>query len=251
MKQYDLLSDANNAPKSSLGIEALWLALFIIIAITLWLVVLPWLQHSVVPRCYAYIADECDDEFKLLLTLRTFTQWRRNDRIEVLFNMHSPTRTYALEIANGKLRLSKRLDGREQVLIGPMQNKIEPRQRHIIITLRRRLDEIAILLGHRLFTTILDDTFKGGAVAYLASSPRLLPTPIRYQPTECITSSDDFTRDVDEPDRWDKLSGTWKLCGYDSKAINPERSANPFTYEGRTGKRAIAITGYWFWDNYV
>ncbi|HID06337.1 MAG TPA: hypothetical protein EYP10_04230, partial [Armatimonadetes bacterium] len=76
---------------------------------------------------------------------------------------------------------------------------------------------------------------------------------IRYQPTEAVFFTDDFTRGEDNLGIWRK-EGQWALSGVDSPQPNPNLSANPFALHAQLSAEhpmAHAVVGYWFWHGYA
>lgn len=75
----------------------------------------------------------------------------------------------------------------------------------------------------------------------------------RYQPTEAVFFTDDFTRGEDNLSVWQK-EGQWALSGVDSPQPNPNLSANPFALHVQLNGEhptAHATVGYWFWHGYA
>ncbi len=93
----------------------------------------------------------------------------------------------------------------------------------------------------------------GGALKYALGCPHLSVEELRYQPTEQVFFTDDFTQGDDNLTSWDK-TGQWSLQGVDSPQPNPNLSANPFALRATVTPqqpKAFALTGYWFWHSYA
>jgi len=118
------------------------------------------------------------------------------------------------------------------------------------LIIRYRYGKIKAIHNGRLLFVCHDDEFKSGQVAYSAVGG-VKSIEARYQPTETILFADDFMRGAEDVQHWEKISGTWMPVGADSSKFDPRLSANPFSLQGVSTSIAIALTGYWFWDNYV
>jgi len=68
----------------------------------------------------------------------------------------------------------------------------------------------------------------------------------QFQPVEPVAFDDDFMRDANEADPWQKGAGEWRLSSFKA----PANVANPFMFMAK-GKPAIAATGRWFWNDYT
>lgn len=118
------------------------------------------------------------------------------------------------------------------------------------LIIRYRYGKMKVIHNGKLLFVRCDGEFKSGRAIYSAAGG-IKVIEARYQPTETILFSDDFMRGAEDVQHWERISGTWIPVGADSSKFDPRLSANPFSLQGISTSTAIALTGYWFWDNYV
>mgnify|MGYP000849816080 CR=1 FL=1 len=68
------------------------------------------------------------------------------------------------------------------------------------------------------------------------------------QPSAEVYFADDFMREEGSSSDWETVSGRWTDVVTTGAA---DKGANPFKYMGTSDRRAIATTGYWFWQDYA
>lgn len=115
------------------------------------------------------------------------------------------------------------------------------------LVIRRRENCFRVYADHRLLLTAHDETYGEGLVGYGVTEGDVSFEKILVQPVQPIVFNDDFMRLEAETGDWERVSGSWQV----KSLRNPLRSANAFTYLGRsTGGPALSLTGKWFWDAY-
>ena len=124
----------------------------------------------------------------------------------------------------------------------------------VTFTLQRRDWEMAFILGSRVIARAYDASLTGGKIATMATGGEW--SDVRTQPVGDILLRDDFMRGTEGQNPWETIQGNWaqQTLREDPQAstMQADKSANAFCYLGRsTGKRAIAVDGYWFWDAYT
>ncbi|MCS7253209.1 MAG: hypothetical protein RMK18_07645 [Armatimonadota bacterium] len=121
------------------------------------------------------------------------------------------------------------------------------------LLLIRDVDGIRLLSNDELLLKADVKLPSGGAFKYALGCAHLSAEESRYQPTEQVFFTDDFTQGDDNLTSWDR-SGQWALQSVDSPQPNPNLSANPFALRATVTPqqpKATALTGYWFWHSYA
>ncbi|MBM4046288.1 MAG: hypothetical protein FJ279_14350, partial [Planctomycetes bacterium] len=129
--------------------------------------------------------------------------------------------------------------------------------------------------SHRALLEALDASFHAGPVGLEVSGPLPKLSPPRFQPYADLHEGDDFMRPPDQAEasadlgRWQKVRGDWRYhsvmeevkreLGRDlrpERGPQAERSANPFSLEGKSADWGLVTFGYDaetrcdFWDDY-
>ena len=131
---------------------------------------------------------------------------------------------------------------------------IAPSKDPLTFTLQRRDWEMSFILNNRVIARAYDATLTGGKIATMATGAEW--ADVRTQPVGDIVLRDDFVRGTEGQSPWETVQGNWaqQTLREDPQAstMQADKSANAFCYLGRsTGKRAVAVGGYWFWDAYT
>jgi len=140
--------------------------------------------------------------------------------------------------------------GKALQVLGVSYSKLEVGSEHQNeLIVRYWYGKIKVIHNKRLIFVRYDDEFTSGTAAYSASGA-VKVVEARYQPTEAILFADDFLRGSEDVQHWERVYGTWIPVGADSSKFNPRLSANPFSMQAISTSNALALAGYWFWDDY-
>jgi hypothetical protein len=135
-------------------------------------------------------------------------------------------------------------------VLGVSYSKLEVGSEHQNeLIIRYWYGKVKVIHNKRLLFVRYDDEFTSGMATYSASGS-VKVVEARYQPTEAILFADDFLRGSEDVQHWEKVYGTWVPVGADSSKFNPRLSANPFSMQAISTSNALALAGYWFWDDY-
>lgn len=203
----------------------------------------PW-THA---QAWEFRAGEEPTEapYDCVFTLQTPDQWAPEHAAEVALCMQDERNFYYLEILDGAAWLGRCVDGKRSPLAGRID--IAPGQHDIAIQRRARLLQL-VCDGRRLLTAY-DDRFHDGKVATITKGGVELQD-LTVQPIGEVYMDDDFTRSPGETGLWETISGQWESSGEVAERPKPELSANPFSYHVQAEARALASSGYDFWDSY-
>jgi len=167
------------------------------------------------------------------------------DAAEIALCMQDDRNFYYAEVLGDRVWLGRCLNGRRTPIAGPAQLSIGPHE--VALQRRERLLQLSVD-GLRLLSA-WDDRFEGGSCA-VATSGKMAVEEFTVQPVAEVYMDDDFTRGPEEMGNWEPISGEWRSSGEEIERERPELSANPFSLVVKAEARALAATGYDFWDNY-
>lgn len=188
---------------------------------------------------------EANFDFRCALRRSELAGKSGNVAASLLLGSPSGASQIALTFAGDALRLTRKVNGKAQVLAAVEHLGLPSGQGAVPLVVQWRAGSLRVIYGGRtvlrregLGTLPQGATLSSSGGAYEFSEPQC-------QPVEPVAFADDFMRVAGEAGQWEPLSGEWKI----RSASDPAKVANAFTYAG-AGKSAISITGRWFWDDY-
>ncbi len=117
------------------------------------------------------------------------------------------------------------------------------------IAIQRRAWLLRLVCDGRPMLAAYDMELHEGRVG-LAVEGGLQVEELTPQPLAPIRMDDDFERAPENAGVWETLSGHWASSGEVEERPKPSLSANPFSFHVQAEARALAVTGYDFWDSY-
>lgn len=150
-------------------------------------------------------------------------------------------------MANGKLSARQVRNGQVRTLWTP---RPLPRSETWSLLLKRRPGKLVVVADGVLVGQAQGCAASGGKLGSQVSGDARLKD-LRVQEVEPVYFTDDFMRAEKEIGAWETVSGDWRTKSIDSVNADAARSANPFSYGAVADGKAIAVTGYWFWDSYL
>jgi len=203
---------------------------------------------------WAWLDGPGEADFRLQVDLQASPEWTSEDQAWIAFHFQDPEHYYAAALSAAGCRFFKVKDGRAQPLgRGAAALPLQPGST-LTVTLKRRRWEMVLIVQDQLVARAAEDEFQEGRLGLALSRPVGRFGPSFYQPAEPLFFSDDFMRLEGEEGDWKGVQGQWRIgSAREGTRADPRLSANPFFYRptGGEGGRALATTGYWFWDNYV
>lgn len=196
------------------------------------------------------VEHESDPSFCFLITLRQTESNCTHGTLCTMSISASQHEFYMLHIGRNDAQLAWYKHGQKRLLA---QGKGLQRSDVWRLLLIRDHDTIRLLSNDELLIKADVRIPAGGALRYALGCSHVSIEDIRYQPTEQVFFSDDFTQGDDDLTSWDR-TGQWALQGVDSPQPNPNLSANPFALCAVVTpqqSKATALTGYWFWHGYA
>jgi len=167
-------------------------------------------------------------------------------RARAAFNVVDKAHYYFVEFSSKEIYIGRAEAGIEQRIGTCWPKGIGSAKPHHVI-IKRRENNVAVLMDGRLIAVAYDDTFSSGRVALGAVKGSAAFSKAKVQSAGELYFADDFMRTGAEGGEWDAVSGHWEIYALD----NPTRSINAFAYVGRArGKPALATAGHWFWSDY-
>ncbi len=117
------------------------------------------------------------------------------------------------------------------------------------LTLQRRTGGVRVILAGQV---VLDEPWDAplGGRAGVTSGGAHVASKALLQPVDRPFMTDDFTRDADAMGTWATAGSSFENTMVGAMGADPQQSANPFSLHVRADDRALATTGYWFWDSY-
>lgn len=166
--------------------------------------------------------------------------------LRLLLNVRDDRNYSFLEFAEDRTALGKVQDGLEFSIANKAES-VAGRGEPVEILVKRRGPDIKVYAGQVLVLVAADGADSRGRILLGQTGEGASVESFRIQPVGDIFFSDDFMKAATEPSVWETVSGSWHV----ETLENPSLSANAFYFVGRSaGERAIATTGYRFWDNY-
>ncbi|MBI2195393.1 MAG: hypothetical protein HYU36_25715 [Planctomycetes bacterium] len=163
----------------------------------------------------------------------------------VLLDQQDTANTYFLECSESGTRFGKVEQGLEWPM-GWAGRPLSPGVESPLLVMRREL-ELKAYVGGELVASAWDERFSGGGVATGGMDETGAVESLRLQPVDDVLFSDDFMSAATESSEWQAVSGRWRV----ETLKNPALSSNAFTYVGESDGDgpAMAVAGYWFWDD--
>ncbi len=173
--------------------------------------------------------------------------------LEIVFNLDEQTGDhYLLSIKGTTAQFYKVSAGTLQPL--GLSGKINWPAQGANFSLRREQWRLSFICDTQMVVRAYDSDLHGPRVGYAAR---------RCQVSDCFIQhlgemymSDDFMRPAGEESNWEPISGTWAQQSLRTdplaEKMRAELSANAFSYLGKSDQgRAMAVSGYWFWEGYI
>ena len=204
-------------------------------------------QEAPAEPAFTAVAEPADPEFNLELPL-TFTGPVADARAVVRFDEQETGDRLELSVSPSQATLARILGGAATPVGEPVA--IEPDQGGaIIVTLRRRVDRISVLVGPRSALEVWEEAAPGKLS--LAAPPELLsPDAVYYQPYSPPEFTDDFMRGEEDPTgEWQLVEGAWENTALIESLDYAPRAANSFAFAAHAAPSAMATTGPAFWDD--
>ncbi len=143
-----------------------------------------------------------------------------------------------VEIAGALVSLIEVTNGRKEV-VRQVRRPPSPGGKSEVVV-RRRPGEVTVFFDGRAVLLAALDALDGKVAAQGLEE-------VHCQATGAIYFHDDFMRAQGEANPWETPEGAWEL--HKTEGV-PEQGANPFAFRGKAEERAVALAGYWFWDDY-
>lgn len=174
--------------------------------------------------------------------------------LQIVFNFDEQTGDhYLLAVKGTAAQFYKVRAGKSQSLGLPGKINWQVDQ-EVNFSLRREQWRLSFIYGTQAVARAYDSELDGNRVGYDARGCAVSDCFVQELGEMYMT--DDFMRPPDEESGWEAVSGTWRQ---QSLRVDPQAdrmqadlSANAFSYLGKAGdERAMATTGYWFWEGYI
>jgi len=143
-----------------------------------------------------------------------------------------------IEISRALVSLLKVTNGRKDV-IRQVRRPPSPAGKSEVLV-RRRPGQVTVFFDGRAVLLAAIDSLAGKVASQGLAE-------VHCQPTAPVYFHDDFMRAQGEANPWETPAGAWELHKVEGV---PEQGANPFAFRGTAEERAVALSGYWFWDAY-
>jgi len=216
-----------------------------------WLVWLPWLLvGSMAVAEYTMLADEGQGDYDITFALPSVQGWANNAEVELAFDYRKPDAHHVAHLRRNEAWFEK-VTGAGGGRIGTARAWPDP-SAPLRITLKRRAWEMAILANGRTVAWAHDEEPYDGRIGFAASGLALGADDLLVQPIEPVRFNDDFMREPGEENAWHVEAGEWwhvGLAGGKGK-LQPNLSANPFSFRCAARPSALGTAGEWFWESY-
>ena len=172
--------------------------------------------------------------------------------VRVVFDYQDDQNCYELHLTSASVTLQRIVSG-ESTHIGRCQppSDLEAGQ-ELPLTVRHEGWRITFILGNEVLVRAFDSALSEGQVGYAAAGGEI--TELMIQPLGDVFLTDDFVREEDAQSAWESAAGAWKTQSLrvdeQSERMEADKSTNAFSFWGRGKDGALAVTGYWFWNNY-
>ena len=195
------------------------------------------------------------------LTLTPKAPDARLEKADLLIAARDADNAYRLRYEKGRLSLLLRLAGVETALASAEVPSPPPGE-GLRFTVRRRRSWIAARVDGREVLRVADPSFTAGGFGIAENAQPVRLGKWSLHPFAPLDIQDDFMRTDEDKNPWQSLSGSWRLHtvresetvhpARGSRAVEPSRSANYFSYEGRTptaDKAALCAIGEPAWSD--
>ncbi len=164
---------------------------------------------------------------------------------ELIFDLQGTTTYCAVELSARSYAVVKVTLGRRVVVAqGELPQVPSEGLRFLLI---RRPDTLRLVLGDWVAVRYPWANQPSGFVYFRAAAKGGKLRDVRCQRVADVVFSDDFTREANEQDTWEALSGQWKKTGVPESP----QSINGFAFTGKSSKPGIARSGSWWWERYT
>ncbi len=121
---------------------------------------------------------------------------------------------------------------------------------HTLLTLRRRIDRVSVVVGHRCVLTVWEEA--GPGKLSISAPPGIVDEEnLYYQPYAPPHFDDDFMRGQQESfGEWQVAAGAWENTALVDNLEFVPKAANSFAFAAHPDSLALVTAGADFWDDY-
>lgn len=209
---------------------------------------------------FTLVRNIADEQYNFSLTILSAEEERMLSGFDFVFAVDEDGAAYRLTMRGRDARLDY-VNGRVTRRLA--QGRVPSEGKQIQVEVRRRRNYMSVLFDGEEVLWTLNAELASGGVGIAPYNHPITVRNWRYQQIADIRFSDDFIRGPEEKGPWDNLAGRWMLrttreseTAFDERRgreIDPERSANFFTFTGLQSEEAgfgLTAAGFDFWDSY-
>jgi len=191
----------------------------------------------------SFVEDEAVPPYSVQGSLPGVNPWPGGGA-RLFFDYQDETHFRYVQFLEREVRLVAVDHGREQELA---RGRCPQPPAGLSFTFQRRPWRMALICEGEIVATAYAEAPPDGRLATPAGAPVQFAN-LHFQPLEEVFFSDDFMRT--DAGEWETAFGQWQNQGVTGAKFDPSLSANPFVYRSQGPDPALAVAGYWFWDNY-